>query len=262
MFLKNMGKGFFEVSHKRIEVPNQSVYFNHIHNHCELLLFLSGSAHYNIDGKEFSPEPYDLIFIPAATYHYLMPTSDSPYENYVIGFEPDIIAKEHYEKLFSAPLMINIKDDSELVGFFTRLDLYNETYSEGDFDLCARALIRELVTYCSYAKDKLAGSHSGENTLIDEIINCINKNIEEPLDAERISEQLHLSVSYVQNIFSQRMHIGLKKYIMQKKIYAAHADIARGITPGEACAKYRFGDYSTFYRLYKKHFSSSPRNKK
>ena len=262
MFLKNIGKGFFEVSHKRIEVPNQSVYFNHIHNHCELLLFLSGDAHYNIDGKEFSPKAYDLIFIPAATYHYLMPTSDSPYENYVIGFDPDIISGEHYKKLFSAPLMINIKDDSELVGFFTRLDLYNDTYSEGDFALCAAALIRELVTYCSYAKDKLAGAHSGENTLIDKIINLINKNIEEPLDAERISEQLHLSVSYVQNVFSQRMHIGLKKYITQKKIYAAHADIARGMTPGEACEKYGFGDYSTFYRLYKKHFASSPRNKK
>ena len=58
------------------------------------------------------------------------------------------------------------------------------------------------------------------------------------------------------------MRIGLKKYIMQKKIYAAHADITHGMTPGEACEKYSFGEYSTFYRLYKKHFDSSPREKK
>ena len=62
--------------------------------------------------------------------------------------------------------------------------------------------------------------------------------------------------------FSQKMKIGLKKYIMQKKIYAAHKDISKGLAPSDTCEKYSIGDYSTFYRLYKKHFGSSPREKK
>ena len=56
------------------------------------------------------------------------------------------------------------------------------------------------------------------------------------------------------------MHIGLKKYIMQKKIYAAHADLSGGISPMDVCEKYAFGDYSIFYRLYKKTFETSPRS--
>ena len=111
MFIKQIDDTILEVSHKKIETPDPSVYINHIHDYCEILLFINGKADYNIDGKTFHPSPYDLIFIPSATYHCLLPVSSQPYENYVIGFKSDIIDQEHYKKLFSPPLMINIKED-------------------------------------------------------------------------------------------------------------------------------------------------------
>ncbi len=96
MFEKRIGDTVFEISHKFIERPNKSLYFNHIHDHCELLLFIRGDACYNIDGQIFKPSPYDLIFIPAATYHYLMLTSSSPYENYVIGLDVLMLSEKRY----------------------------------------------------------------------------------------------------------------------------------------------------------------------
>lgn len=262
MFQKEIGSSICEVSHKLIECPSKNVYFNHIHNHCEILLFISGQADYNIDGQIFKPSPYDLLFIPAATYHYLIPTASIPYENYVIGVDPGIVDPVHYHKLFSPPLMISIKDDPELKNFFTRLDYYDHTYSQHDFSECTMSLIRELITYCSYRKDALNSVHSGSIAHIDEIIAYITKNIEMPLDADTISREFLLSKSYVQNLFSQSMHIGLKKYIMQKKIYAAHNDLSQGLSPVEVCEKYAFGDYSVFYRLYKKTFNTSPREQR
>ena len=262
MFEKQIGKSIFEVSHKCIEHPRKSVYFNHIHNHCEILLFISGNAKYNIDGQFFSPSPYDMLFIPAATYHYLIPTSSARYENYVIGISQDIVGEEHYKKLFSHPLMINIKDDAEIKGFFTRLDLYEKIYSAEDFESCVNALIRELVTYCSYKKRELNCGKVGSSTYIEDIVKYVSDHIEEELDADRIAHHFLLSKSYVQNIFSKEMHIGLKKYVMQKKIYSAHSDISNGMRPIDACEKYNFGDYSSFYRLYKKTFSHSPSERK
>lgn len=258
MFQRQIGKSILEVSHKCIEHPQRSVYFNHIHNHCEILLFISGDADYNIDGQVFRPSPYDMLFIPAATYHYLIPTSSARYENYVIGISPEIMSEEHYRKLFSPPLMINIKDDGELRSFFSRLDTYNKLYSDEDFFECASALIRELLTYCAYRKGELNFGRSGYITYIEDIVRYISDNIEKELNADIIAHHFLLSKSYVQNIFSQGMHIGLKKYIMQKKIYSAHADIAGGMRPVDACEKYNFGDYSSFYRLYKKTFNISP----
>lgn len=258
MFEKQIGKSILEVSHKCIEHPHESVYFNHIHNHCEILLFISGDANYNIDGQVFSPSPYDMLFIPAATYHYLIPTSGARYENYVIGISPDAVGEEHYRKLFAPPLMISIKDDAEIKSFFKRLDVYEKAYSSEDFEQCAAALIRELLTYCSYRKSDLSSGRSKYVTYIEEMVKYISERITDDLDAENIAHHFLLSKSYVQNIFSQEMHIGLKKYIMQKKIYSAHSDIVSGMRPIDACEKYNFGDYSSFYRLYKKTFGFPP----
>jgi len=260
MFQKQIGKNILEVSHKRMESPQKSVYFNHIHNHCEILLFVSGEADYNIDGQIFKPAPYDLLFIPAATYHYLIPTASIPYENYVIGIMPEMISSEHYQKLFSPPLMIHVEDDAELMAFFSRLDFYAENYLEEDFSLCASALIRELVTYCGYRKEDWTSAHSENPAHIDKIIRYISEHLDEPMDAEEIARHFLLSKSYVQNMFSKHMHIGLKKYIMQKKIYAARGDLIQGISPNEVCERYGFGDYSAFYRLYRQTFGVSPRN--
>ena len=203
MFQTKIGSKILEVSHKRIEKPTQSVYYNHIHNHCELLLFISGKADYNIDGQIYSPAPYDLLFIPAATYHYLIPTAAIPYENYVIGIDPILIDSGHYEILFNSPLMISIKDDPEMFGFFQRLDHYREHYSESDFSECTACLIQELITYCAYRKPKLTHVRSDTIPYIDDIIEYINQNLQSEIDAQAIANHFLLSKSYIQNIFSQ-----------------------------------------------------------
>lgn len=258
MFIKQIGDSISEVSHKRIESPDPGIYVNHIHDYCEILLFISGDADYNIDGQTFHPSPYDLIFIPSATYHCLLPVSSQPYENYVIGFKSDIIGQEHYKKLFSSPLLISIKEETELCSFFSRLDMYEKYYDEKDFSICAFALIKELAIYCSYRKDTLRSAQSEPLTHIERIVNFISENIEAPIDAHSIARHMHFSESYIQNLFSQNMRIGLKKYIMQKKIYAARCDIQNGMSPSQVGKKYGFGDYSSFYRLYKKTFGISP----
>ena len=258
MFFERISAELPELSHKRIELPDKSVYFNHIHRHCELLFFISGVAEYSIDGRVFRPSPYDFLFIPSATYHYLIPSPNVPYENYVVGIDPDRLRPEVYQKLFSPPYMISVGDDAEMRAFFTRLDRYHAAYSHEDFRSCAEAITVELFTYLSYRKDTLHSVHSRGVTYIDGIVRFIAEHLHEPLDAEIISRHFLLSKSYVQNMFSERMHIGLKKYIMQKKIYAAHRDIVCGMSPKEVCEAYSFGDYSGFYRLYRQTFSVSP----
>ena len=235
MFFNRLDDDYLEISHKRIECPDQSVYGNHIHNHCEMLLFIRGEADFNIDGQIFTPSPYDLLFIPAATYHYLMLRNSVPYENYVIGISPTVMEPGHYNRLFTPPLMLNVKEDEELMRFFARLDLYHKQYAVQDFFTCARALIRELVIYCSYRKSFLQSVGGGSVAYIDEIVSYIARNIERPLNAQDIARRFHLSRSYVQNLFTQNMHIGLKRYIMQKKIYAAHADLVSGAEPCRVC---------------------------
>ena len=80
------------------------------------------------------------------------------------------------------------------------------------------------------------------------------------LNAEIIATHFNFSRSYIQNLFSSVMNIGLKQYINRKKIYAARADIQKGMLPNDVMKKYSFKDYSSFYRLYKTVFEVSPRD--
>lgn len=262
MFEVKSSYPIYEISHKRVENPDANQYAKHIHSCCEVLLFVSGDAHYNIDGVLHTPRPYDLILIPKAMYHYFIPRSPVAYENYVLDFHPSIMSPHHYKKLFSHPLILNVRDDPEFRRFFERLDFYHDTYSAEDFAVCAKALLRELLVFCSYRLKNAVRVEPERNPLVDTVVRIINENLEKPLDAAFLAHELMLSKSYVQNVFSQTMHIGLKQYITQKKMFAAQNDILAGISSADVAAKYGFSDYSVFFRLYKKTLGYSPRQTK
>ena len=262
MFEVKAGAPVFEISHKYVENPSAAQYAQHTHACCELLLFVRGDADFNIDGILHHPKPYDLLIIPSATYHYFIPRSPQPYENYVLDFSPDIIPLEYRQKLFSKPTILNIGDDVEFCRFFQLLDLYHETYSSADFALSSRALLRELLIFCSYRLDSSTPVESARNPLVETMLKLIAENLEKPLDADFLAREMMLSKSYVQNVFSQSMHIGLKKYITQKKLFAAQADLAAGMSAADVCAKYEFSDYSSFFRQYKQMMGVSPRETK
>ncbi len=262
MFEVKMKHPIYEISHKFVEAPTTDRYTQHIHTFCEMLLFVSGDASFNIDGTVYRPRPYDLLLIPEGTYHYLIPNPDMPYENYVLDFHREIMAPSHHKRLFSRHLIVNIAEDREFCRYFRRLDAYHETYSPEDFATCTDALLRELCVFCSYRLQHSAPVQAIGNPLVEAMVRLIAQNIERPLDADFLAHELMLSKSYLQNTFSSAMHIGLQQYIIQKKIYAAQNDLNAGMTPGDVCIKYSFGDYSSFFRLYKKLLGVSPREAK
>ncbi len=262
MFTVNGSYPIYEISHKRVDSPDPERYTKHIHTYCEVLLFISGKGDFNIDGVLYTPKPYDLIFIPNATYHYFIPGSDTPYENYVLDFHPSMLSLQHYNRLFSHPLTINIKGDPEFRRFFELFDYYHTTYTPEDFTTCSNALLRELLVFCSYRLSSAVRVEAERNQLVDTMLTIISENLDQPIDADFLSQKLMLSKSYLQNVFSQAMHIGLKQYITQKKIYAAQHDIMAGESSADVSAKYGFSDYSVFFRLYKKTLGYSPRQTK
>ena len=259
MFDDRIGSLVYDISHKLVSSPIGTQYHSHMHNYCELLLFVSGNADYMIDGQLYPLQPYDLLLIPSTAYHRLLPKSSAPYENYVIAFHASFITPEHYAKIFTPPYIVNIRDDRQMCRFFSLLDFYHDNYSHADFCKCALSVIQEILIYCSYkSKSPLLAQPS--DTPVDRMLQFIAENIEHPLDAAVIANHLLLSKSYVQNVFSQVMHTGLKQYIMEKKILCAHNDLRKGMQPSQVAEKYSFSDYSVFFRQYKKIFGCSPRD--
>ena len=119
MFVYSGKNDLQEVSHCAIPHVSANVYGTaHLHDGFELLLFIRGDVNYSIDGERYALRPYDLLFIPSATYHFLIPISDGPYENYVINFSSSFLSEERLNKLFAPPYIVNISEDSKMKALF------------------------------------------------------------------------------------------------------------------------------------------------
>lgn len=258
MFLENIGKDIYDISHMALEEPSEHMYYKHMHSYCELLLFVEGDMDFCIGGDYYHLQPYDLLLIPQGTYHYGKLRTAARYENYVIDFCDTLLPPDKIQKLLCTPTVFNIGGDTQLLRFFRMLDLYHGIYDTPDFILCAECVVREILIYCCYASRVSSPMIRERSPMIQAILDYIDKHLEEKLDADILAEHLNLSRSHIQNVFSQDMQIGLKQYIMQKKIFAAHQDLINGISPTGIQAKYHFNDYSTFYRLYRKTFGHTP----
>ncbi len=230
----------------------------HMHLRHEMLLMVRGNTSYCIDGYKFKMEHYDLLFIPANTYHFLIPEDDSPYENFVINVDENFFDDERFQELFSPPYRINISKDENMIGLLEIYKGLSKSLSEDDFRFVAKNIVEQIII-CSMYKPKQ--EKISKKSTVSIMIEYIAKHLEEPLDSKKIAEEFNFTSSYIQNIFSKEMGIGIKHYINQKKIYAAHRDIQNGLSPSEASDKYGYQNYSSFYRQYVKNFGESPRKK-
>jgi len=252
-------KDYLHISHCSVDLPKQDSYKRHLHENYELLLLISGDVDYNIDGQNYTLLPYDLVFIPSLSYHFVTPKSNNTYENYVINFSHNFISKERLNKLFIPPFIKNISQASKLRRMFSNLDFYHETYTPSDFEEVSNYLINEILLLSCYSAFDNEKLHlSSEQSIIPLITAYISENLESELNVDILSQELCFSKSYIKNSFSSVMGIGIQHYINQKKIRAAHIDILNGMEVNRTAEKYGYRDYSSFYRQYLKIIGISP----
>ncbi len=252
-------KDHLHISHCCEDQPQLIRYDKHLHENFELLLFIRGDATYNIDGQNYPLLPYDLVFIPSLSYHFVTFESYSVYENYVINFSRDFVEEERISKLFIPPFIKNISNADKLRRMFSNFDFYHETYSSSDFEEASRYLLKEILLlscYTSFEKENLL--IPSEQSVIPAIISYISRNLESELNADIIADKLRFSKSYIKNCFSSVMGIGIQHYINQKKIHAAHLDLINGMEINRTAEKYGYCDYSSFYRQFTKIIGMTP----
>ena len=94
----------------------------------------------------------------------------------------------------------------------------------------------------------------------DNILSYIDKNPDKPLTLAQLSKIFFLSESRISHLFQLKLNTSAMQYINRKKISYAHSLLISGISPIQVAEKCGFKNYSTFYRLYKKFFGTTPKN--
>ena len=239
------------------EVASSDLFYRHMHNNIEIHLITKGEGIFNIEGAETEVSTYDLMIIPPHFYHVFNVNKSYPYERIVFNFPID-----YYEidigKLSEKPLIVNLSNHLEILESFKKIVEASNTLNANDFEKILHLYVQIILIELKNTAFE-NGMSKSVNRLTASILSFIDDHIAEPLDVTTIASSLYVSKSHLQNTFYKSMKIGLKTYIIQKKMDAAHIMLNDGMYALEVAKKLGYTTYSTFYKSYMKIYGVPPK---
>lgn len=244
--------------------PNPAVFTMHTHEKYEILYFVSGKAKYHIEGSEYPLNSGDILIMRSNEAHYIEIHPSQPYERLAIHFDTAILQSIDPNGVLLTPFRNRERGKDNL---FTAADFQTENYliylhaitNTGENQRLQVfsnliALLNELYN---------AAEHRNTNTAPEstayKIVQYVNLHLSEELSIESICKQFYLSKPQLCRIFKRATGSTVWNYITVKRLFKAQRLIKRGASTAQAAAMSGFGDYTSFYRAYKKQFGVPPK---
>lgn len=246
----------------------------HYHDFHKLLIFLSGSVSYAVEGREYDLCPGDLLLIRAGEIHRPIIRENTPYKRIIIYISDAFFtsyrkencnlfycyeeAKRQSSNLIRLPQLLNNRLTSavnDLAASFQQTAFATPLYQKIKFIeyliLLNRIVIEEKITYLTTGT---------VHPVILTVMNYINEHLCEDLSIDVIAEHIFLNRSYLMHLFKSETGYTIGKYITEKRLFLANHYISQGLSMTDACYKSGFKNYTTFYQAYKKKYHVSPKS--
>lgn len=248
---------FFDAS------PSPSDFSRHCHDFYELIYVERGSGKYIVEGAQYFMAAGTMLLLRPRTFHYVEINAGQPYERHVFHFHPAALVD-------SAEFLLSSFDRSE-GNFYTADDLPIEIVElirrfeavvrlpEEHGVLFARLRLSELLLLlCGVSV------HPGERLddhLGAKVLRYLNENLREPIRLDELAKHFFVSKYYLCRAFKEQNGISIHGYLNRKRITLAKQLIDGGETAAGAAYRVGFGDYSSFFRAYKKLIGRAPSEK-
>ena len=246
---------------------------SHTHNYYEFYFFLEGNVDMIIEGDVFSMHPGDLVLIPPKIRHHAeIRNQELPYRRLVFW-----ISREYCKRLLElSPDYVYLMQHVEVAGdyvFSNDIITFNTIQSkvfalidemrsnrfgrDARITLCVNDLILHLnriVHERNYPR-----SEKEDKNLYQSLAEYIEKNLEGNLSLEHLAEVFYVSKYHIAHTFKDHTGLSIHQYITKKRLTACREAILGGSEITQAYLMFGFGDYSSFYRAFKKEYGISPR---
>lgn len=245
------------------KVPKLTMLTLHGHEHYEVILYLRGDVKYYVEGAVYPVGAGDILLIKKGEMHTLLVEKDTPYERIVLQFDADTLVGQSTETLlrflddrpFGQHNRYSTASPQQNHLFWLAQEICNRQ-NPADKRVYLTALLWQLYD----AAPSLQDQASQQPDVLVNVIRYINEHLTEDLNIPAICEKFYISKSQLNRKFKQTTGFTAWEYILTKRLLFAKTLLQRGNPPALACRQSGFGDYSSFYRLYKQHFGRSPRD--
>ena len=246
----------------------------HTHDYYEFGFFLEGDVEMHIDEEVISITTGDILFIsPFSSHRSVSKNQQKPYRRFILW-----LSRKYLEQLFqSSPdyayLMQFIEKENyylfhtDQISFRTvqskLLRLLEEMHAkkygrDTQISLCVSDLIlclNRLVYEQNTPKQK-----NSEYVLYQQLAEYIEEHIEEDLSLDTLARKFFVSKYHVAHVFKDNLGISIHQFITKKRLSLCKEAISCGMNITVAYRSFGFGDYSSFYRAFKKEFGISPKD--
>lgn len=251
-------------AHERTEKPSLTPRGMHSHNDYEIYCFLSGDVDFIVEGKSYPLSPGDIVLLRKGEVHIPRIHTAAPFERMHINFDlGDTLPPEETARLLSIfhdrPLGKQNLCPAALFPEKKSREAMARICTEEDPTLRLCALISLLGQLASVFPQFPEHPEAIGDEGISQVIRFVNENLSSPLSLEGLARRFYLSKTHLNRLFRRATGTTLWQYVTIKRLFLAKEMMDRGIRPTKAAADAGFAEYSAFFRAYKKHFGSSPR---
>lgn len=246
----------------------------HTHDYYEFYFFLEGDVSIQIGDKEYPVQFGDIMLIPPHRPHrpiiHSMKTSyrrfvfwiSEEYCNHLLHISPDYVFLMQYVQVNKTYIFHNDQISFNAVQSKV-LRLIEEMQSDrfgrnAQITLC----VNDLVLYLNrmiHERNNLK-SRSEESSLYQRLTDYIEDHLEEPLSLEKLAEEFYVSKYHIAHVFKDNLGLSIHQYITKKRLALCKEAIQGKMSIKETYQTFGFGDYSSFYRAFKKEYGISPKD--
>lgn len=256
--------------HSNTAVPDPAAFERHCHSGYELIYVVRGSGKYIVESAEYPLLPNTVLLLRPYEYHYVCPGSDCAYERYVIHFSEEMFIDATKQISFVLPASfaksgIYFPADTVSSEIRTQFELLDLSFFGSDItdpetpsrpETVFRIITNQILLLLSYLNPD--APQKAENELVGKIMQYLSEHLAEDVSLEEMSRHFFVSKYYLCHTFRSHMGVSIFSYLTTKRIALAQQMLEDGTPAVDAAYQVGFGDYSVFYRAYRKITGESP----
>ena len=261
------------VHHSVDQHPNEKDFELHAHSYCEVFYFISGGGYYTVEGRNYPLTQGCVLLMRDGEIHKIHLDPDRPYERIAIHFRLDDMLGQSaaFVPLRSLILdrspgcgnlfLANGKESASLLdACFSRICRPTQTEEEFGMRLTATlpVILSELYSIRkSTSASEMLTKREGD-PILTEVIDYINRNLTAIGSLSELQQRFFFSKSTLNRMFLESTGSTVWEYVIIKRLHAARRMLIDGKSAAAAASACGFGDYSAFYRQYRRVFGESP----
>lgn len=245
----------------------------HSHDYYEFYFFLEGNVSIMIEDKLYPIATGDILLIPPGITHYpIIHSCDVPYRRFVFWISRDYCNKllelspDYVYLMQHACVKKEYIFHNDKIAFNTIQSKVFRLIEEMNGDRFGRnaqisICVNDLLLHLNRTVHEMnhKRSHTEEESLYQSLLAFIEEHCDENLSLERLAIEFYVSKYYISHLFKKNMGIPLHQYILKKRLHGCKDAITSNVPITKAYLMFGFGDYSSFYRSFKKEFGLSPK---